>query len=487
MKVSNMETNASLSSNGEDSSGWLQKIANRFTLWAERWFPDAYIFALIALLVACAAALGIGARPRDVIVAIGDGYWNLIRFTYQMAMVLIGGYALAASTVARRGIDAIGAVAKTGEGAIVLIAFVSIVGSLLNWGFGMIMGGLLVLSLARRHDLRMDFRAAAAAALVGSSTIPMLGLSSGPALLQASSASMPPELLKSGGVIPMTDSIFTWQNAATIVIVTIASLLVAYFTAPRGEQVKTAKDLNIKLASFGESGNVAVAKRPGDWFSDSPLMAWLVALLSAAWIANRIYVYGFVATISDLNNYIFICITLAIILHGRIRSFLQAVYAAVPAVGPMLIQFPIYAATSAIIVTVKNGDGATVASHLGEIFISLGGGSSLPVVIGIYSIIMGLFIPAAGARWVLEAPYVFHAAQAVKLNLGWTLITFNGAEALTNFINPFWMLPLLGMLGLAPRNVVGYTFLYFVFIAPVMLLTLWAFSFTLPFHPPIFP
>ncbi|GLC97589.1 hypothetical protein Tamer19_69980 [Cupriavidus sp. TA19] len=468
----------------------LQKVANRFTLWAERWFPDAYIFALIALLAACAAALGIGASAQDVIVAIGDGYWNLIRFTYQMAMVLIGGYALAASKVAKRGIDAVGSFAKTGEGAIVLIAFVSIAGSLLNWGFGMIMGGLLVLALARRHDLRMDFRAAAAAAMVGSATIPMLGLSSGPALLQANAASMPPELLKAGGVIPMTESILVWQNAVTIVIVTVAALLVAYFTAPRGGQIKTARDLNIALAGFGGEKRVEAAiqaKRPGDWLSDSPLMAWLVACLSIAWIAHRIYTHGFVATISDLNNYIFICITLAIILHGRIRAFLEAVYSAVPAVGPMLIQFPIYAATSAVIVTVKNSHGASVASYLGELFINLGGGHALPLVIGVYSIIMGLFIPAAGARWVLEAPYVFHAAQAVKLNLGWTLVTFNGAEALTNFINPFWMLPLLGMLGLAPRNVVGYTFLYFIFVTPVMLVTLWAFSFTLPFHSPVFP
>lgn len=153
----------------------------------------------------------------------------------------------------------------------------------------------------------------------------------------------------------------------------------------------------------------------------------------------------------------------------------------------MLIQFPIYAATSAVIVTVENGSGATVASYLGDFFIQLGGGQMLPIVVGVYSIVMGLFIPAAGARWVLEAPYVFHAAQAGGFNLGWILMVFNGSETLTNFINPFWMLPLLGMLCLKPKNVIGHTFIYFIFLAPVMLITLWLLSFSLSYIPPVFP
>jgi short-chain fatty acids transporter len=35
----------------------------RFTQWAETWFPDAYVFAALALVVVAAAALGNAPRP----------------------------------------------------------------------------------------------------------------------------------------------------------------------------------------------------------------------------------------------------------------------------------------------------------------------------------------------------------------------------------------------------------------------------------------
>ena len=41
--------------------GVLAGIALRFTAWAERWFPDAFIFVAIAVVVVAAGALANGA------------------------------------------------------------------------------------------------------------------------------------------------------------------------------------------------------------------------------------------------------------------------------------------------------------------------------------------------------------------------------------------------------------------------------------------
>lgn len=473
-----------------ETTGLLQKAATRFTLWAERWFPDAYVFALFALALASVAAIGIGAKPRDVVTAFGDGYWNLIRFTYQMAMVLITGYALASSSLVRKGVNALAAVPTSGTGAIVFIAFISIIGSLLNWGFGMVLSAMLVRAMAGRDDLPMDYRAAAAAGLVGTATICMLGLSSGPALLQANPTSMPPELMASGGVIPTTQTIFSWQSGAVVLIMSAASLLVGYLTAPRGKSVQTARDLGIQFpeAKGGAPKPVpGTPARPGDWPSNTPIIGIVLGLFSLTWIGFQLSSVGVIATISDLNTYIFIVLTLALLLHGSLRSFLDAIYAAVPAAGPILIQFPIYAATAAIITTVKNSDGHSVAAYLGDFFVRIGGEHALTPLVGVYSIIMGFFVPAAGARWVLEAPYVFHAGQTTETNLGWLLVVFNGSEALTNFLNPFWMLPFLGILALKPKNVFGYTLMYFLFLAPVTIAALWFFGLSIPYLPPVIP
>lgn len=72
-------------------SGALERLALRCAAFAERWFPDAWVFAVAGVLVVAAFALGFGASVRDTAQAFGGGFWSLIPFTMQMAFVVIGG------------------------------------------------------------------------------------------------------------------------------------------------------------------------------------------------------------------------------------------------------------------------------------------------------------------------------------------------------------------------------------------------------------
>jgi short-chain fatty acids transporter len=58
-------------------------------------------------------------------------------------------------------------VQRTGRRAVGFIAAVSMIFSLLSWGLSLIFGGLLARAIARRTELRMDYRAAGAAAYLG--------------------------------------------------------------------------------------------------------------------------------------------------------------------------------------------------------------------------------------------------------------------------------------------------------------------------------
>src|SRR5580765_4001737 len=80
--------------------GLLARIAISFTAWAERWFPDAFVFVAIAVVIVAVAAMLNGASPLAVSRAFGDGFWSLITFTMQMAFVAIGGYVVATSAPA---------------------------------------------------------------------------------------------------------------------------------------------------------------------------------------------------------------------------------------------------------------------------------------------------------------------------------------------------------------------------------------------------
>jgi short-chain fatty acids transporter len=79
------------------------------------------------------------------------------------------------------------------------------------------------------------------------------------------------------------------------------------------------------------------------------------------------------------------------------------------------------------------------------------------------------------------------AAIDLKVHLGWAVQVYNTAEALPNLINPFWMLPLLGVLGLKARDIVGFTFLQLVVHLPIVLFLLWILAGTLPYIPPVIP
>src|ERR1700759_712929 len=99
-----MTTTITTASSGGSSSqeGALVRLAIGFTASAERWFPDAFIFVAIAVVVVAFAALANGASPLTVSVAFGNGFWSLITFTMQMAFVAIGGYVVATSAPAQR-------------------------------------------------------------------------------------------------------------------------------------------------------------------------------------------------------------------------------------------------------------------------------------------------------------------------------------------------------------------------------------------------
>jgi short-chain fatty acids transporter len=468
------------------SDGPLVRLAIAFTAWAERWFPEAFIFVAVAVVVVALAAMANGASPLMVSEAFGNGFWSLITFTMQMAFIVIGGYVVATSAPAQRLIRALARLPKTGTGAVGLVAAAAMIASLLNWGFSLIVGGLMVRALAERRELRMDYRAAGAAAYLGLGATWAMGLSSSAAQLQANPASVPKSLLAITGVIPFTETIFMWQSFLITAILLVVSIVVAIWSAPGPNAAVTAETMGIEV-THDDAITVPPQTKPGDWLEYSPLLTILLALLAAGWLYYEFSRQSAILAISNLNTYNFLFVMAGLLLHWRPKRFLASVSKAVPATAGVLIQFPLYSAIAAILTQAKNGAGVTVSDQISHAFVSISTEHSYPLVIGVYSAILGFFVPSGGGKWLLEAPYVMQAANDLKVNLGWAVQIYNAAEALPNLINPFWMLPLLGVLGLRARDIVGFTFLQLTVHLPLVLFLLWALAFTLPYHPPVVP
>ena len=129
----------------------------------------------------------------------------------------------------------------------------------------------------------------------------------------------------------------------------------------------------------------------------------------------------------------------------------------------------------------------TVADQIAHAFVSLTTAGTFPVAMGLYSAVLGFFVPSGGGKWIIEAPYVMQAANELQVHLGWAVQVYNAAEALPNLINPFWMLPLLGILGVKARDIIGFTIVQFIVHVPLVLFMLWLFGTTLEYSPPVMP
>ena len=463
----------------------LARAAQSLASWTEKWFPDAYVFALVGVVLVAVAALANGSSPQTVVDAFGDGFWDLTAFTLQMAMVVLTGYVVATCPPVARLIDRLATMPQTARSAVSFVAFLSMSVSFLNWGLSLVFGGLLARAIARRTDLRVDYRALGAAAFMGLGAVWALGMSSSAAQLQATADSLPPELLKITGVLDFGTTIFTWQSLLTCAIIIALTVVIAHFSAPRGAAIMTAEDLDVDLDDQNE--DVPPRSRPGEWLEYSRILPVLAGLMTLGWLISQLSTKPVLSVVSSLNGYLLIFLILGLVLHGTPRKFLQAVAKAVPATGGILVQFPLYAAMAAILTRAEGSGGQTVSDQLAEFFTRIGSGGGFAVVIALYTVVLGLFVPSGGGKWLVEAPYVMQSATDVQMNLGWTVQIYNVAEALPNLINPFFMLPLLAVLGLRARDLVGFTFLQFIFHLPVVLLLVWLLGMTFDFVPPVAP
>lgn len=467
----------------QNSQNILQKFAIKVSDWSEKWFPDSYIFALLGVIIVALAALAIGAPVKDVAISFGDGFWSLIPFTLQMSMLIIVGYVVSVSKPVEILIHKMAQIPNSGRSAIVLVATVSLGFSLINWAMSTVLTALLVLALAKRKELNMDYRAAAAAAIVGMGATWALGISSSAAQLQANKASLPESIYNLTGVIPFTETIFLPQSMIMTAVLIVASIVIAFWSAPKGKDIKTIDDFEL---NFEEEKQQVQGKRPGDWLENSPILSILIVLLGVFWMVNEFGKSNPILAISSLNTYNFIFLILGIALHGTPRNFLNAVSKAVPAISGVLIQFPLYGSIAFMMTHAFNAQDLSLSHYIAEFFVSIASQETFAIVMGIYSAILGFFIPSGGGKWIIEAPYVIQAAHDLKVHLGWSVQIYNAAEALPNLINPFFMLPMLGILKLKAKDVIGFTVTQLIFHFPLVLFLLWILGRTLTYTAPVF-
>ena len=456
-----------------EEPGVLARIALRMTDWTERWVPDAFIFALIATIIVVVA--GVAFTPStipQVIDAWGKGFWELIPFTLQMALIIITGHVLATSTPVGRVIRMVAAWPTTPRNAVALVAFFAMASSWFNWGFSLIFSAVLAKEIARRVE-GVDYRALAAASFLGLGSIWAQGLSGSAALQMASPGALQPQIrdivahggLVAGGIIPFRHTIFLWQSFVSVFVEIAVVTLVMWLVTPPAGRGKTARDLGIDLGKSEIAPPLTIERpTPGQWLEHSPILNWLIVLIGGTYLVRYFMQANEPLNAINLNIVNLTFLLLGFLLHKTPARLMHAVQTATPAIWGVILQFPFYAGIAGIITS------TALSQQIAHAFVGVSSRETFPAIVAIYSAVLGVFVPSGGSKWVIEAPYVMAAAHELKVHLGWVVAAYDLGEALANLVQPFWMLPILGLFQLRARDVMGYTFVVFLVLVPVVLL-----------------
>ena len=475
-----------------EEDGRLARLAARFTAWAERWIPDAYVFALLATVVVVTAALlklatggqARGAAGLEVVTVWGAGFWELIPFTLQMALVIITGSVVATTRPVYRLITALAARVSTPRAAVAWVALLAMASSWFNWGFSLIFSAMLAKEVARRVPAA-DYRALCAASFLGLGSVWAQGLSGSAALQMATASSLQPAIrtivagpndLVHGGIIPLTSTIFLWQSLVCVFIEVVVVTALMFFAAPTGARAKNAAALGVELGPSPLDASAPPSRgTPGEYFEHAPWLSVFFVALAGTYLVHTFVTSSDPLNALTLNTLNLGFLTLGVALHGTPARLMRAVKDATAGVWGVLLQFPLYAGLAALIV--KTHLNETIAGF----FVSLSTAQTYPALVALYSAVLGVFVPSGGSKWVIEAPYVMQAAHDLKVHLGWMVAVYDLGEALANLVQPFWMLPVLAYFGLRARDVMGYTFLVFLVLTPLVLVLVTVMAMTLPY------
>ena len=191
-----------------------QRLTSFFVQLFERYTPDPYILAVgLSVLTGLLAAIF---APKGSLSTILTGWYNglfsILAFAFQVVLILVTGYALSTS----RPVRLLASFGSTPRRPIVVTIVTVFIASFLNWGFGLIVAGLLTREIAQR--IRIDFGWLVAGAYSGW-MIFSSGFSSSIALSQATPGSNLNIVQKvTGQVLPLESMLLTPLNLVTALL-----------------------------------------------------------------------------------------------------------------------------------------------------------------------------------------------------------------------------------------------------------------------------
>ena len=431
----------------------LNRASKPFVKLVERYLPDPYIFVLLLTLITLVFAVVIqGQSPLTTVQQWGDGFWGLLTFSMQMLLVLVTGFMLACTPLVKALLERLASVAKSPGSAIVLVTFVSLIASWINWGFGLVVGALFAKALARK--VTVDYRLLVASAYSGF-IVWHGGLAGSVPLTIATPGHFSEAQI---GVVGTGETIFSGFNLLLLAIMFVIIPLVNRLMLPPESESIIVDSAKLKDDALPSATN----ERPADKLENSKVLGLLVGFAGLAYLTNY-FVSGGALNLNIVNT---LFLFLAIVLHGTPRNVLHSLQQAVQGGSGIVIQFPFYAGIMAVMV--QSG----LAQTMSEWLISFASAESLPVWSFISAGIVNIFVPSGGGQWAVQAPVILPAAAELGAEINRVAMAVAWGDAWTNLIQPFWALPVLAIAGLKAKDIMGFCLVQLIVTGVIISLVL---------------
>lgn len=438
-----------------------QKLSlfGRFTRVMDRliqnYLPDP--LAIVLLLTLFVFVLGVfasGSTPTEMIGYFGDGFWGLLKFAMQMALVLVTGHVLASTAVFSKALSALAGLAKTSGQAIILATLVAMVASWINWGFGLVIGAFFARRLAKEVP-DVDYRVLIASAYSGF-LIWHAGLSGSVPLTAATPGNF---LEEEVGLVATSETIFAPFNLILLATLVVVLPLINRLMLNHGGPTTYAKDIDFPEDEI-ESDITKADLTPAEKLERTKSLGWIAGIFGVSFIVLQIISGKFALNLNSLN---FIFLFVALALHGSVRNFSQAVARAVSGVGGILIQFPFYAGVMGMMV------GSGLAAGLTSFFVEQATADAMPALAFLSAGFVNVLVPSGGGQWAVQGPIMIPAAEALGADVPRVIMAVAWGDAWTNMIQPFWALPALAIAGLSARDIMGFCLVVLLVSGAVLL------------------
>lgn len=455
-------------------------MVSRIGLWISRVFrraaPDPFVIAIVLTALTALLAWGIGdfgtvgSRPGGAERAWAlldawrgpSGLWALLKFSMQMCLVLVTGYALAETGLARAAIGRLTGAARTARQGVAIVGLAACACALVNWGLGLIVGAILARDMGRALEargVRAHYPLLCAAGylglmvwhggLSGSAPLSMTSLSQAAGVLPAPTI----DLLRSAGYaggIGLGETLFSRLNLIVTPGLVLAGVAVAVLLCPAGADCRPVSEV---------APERAVARRVPDppeheatlasrldrsrMVAGGLGMVMLLAFVRFAWTKG--------AASLSLDEVNMAMLGAGLVLHGSARSYLAAAEDGARACLGIIVQFPLYGGIIAMMVA------SGLVKMWAEGIASAGDPRALPLLTFLAAGVINLFVPSGGGQWSVQGPVALEAGLGAGLSPGSMVMAVAYGDQLTNMLQPFWALPLLAITGVKAREIVGYT------------------------------